>query len=47
MNQEKIVKSEEEWKRELTSEQYHVMRQKGTERVGTFAATDTNSKIRT
>ena len=28
----KINKSEEEWKRELTPEQYHVMREKGTER---------------
>jgi peptide-methionine (R)-S-oxide reductase len=28
----KITKSEEEWKRELTPEQYRVMREKGTER---------------
>jgi peptide-methionine (R)-S-oxide reductase len=28
----KIKKSEEEWKRELTPEQYRVMREKGTER---------------
>jgi peptide-methionine (R)-S-oxide reductase len=28
----KIQKSEEEWKKELTPEQYHVMREKGTER---------------
>lgn len=28
----KIMKSEEEWKKELTPEQYHIMREKGTER---------------
>jgi peptide-methionine (R)-S-oxide reductase len=32
---EKIQKSEEEWKKTLTPEQYHVMRQKGTERAFT------------
>ncbi|HZO91132.1 MAG TPA: peptide-methionine (R)-S-oxide reductase MsrB [Chthonomonadaceae bacterium] len=32
MSNEPIVKSEEEWKRELTPEQYHVLREKGTER---------------
>jgi peptide-methionine (R)-S-oxide reductase len=29
---EKVRKSEEEWRKELTPEQYHVMREKGTER---------------
>ena len=29
---EKINKSEEEWKKELSEEQYHVLREKGTER---------------
>jgi peptide-methionine (R)-S-oxide reductase len=28
---EKVVKSEEEWKKELDSKQYHVLREKGTE----------------
>jgi peptide-methionine (R)-S-oxide reductase len=32
MAKEKITKSEEEWKEELTPEQYHVLREKGTER---------------
>lgn len=27
----KIIKSEDEWKKELTPEQYHIARQKGTE----------------
>ena len=30
---EKIVKSEEEWKKVLTPDQYHVLRKKGTERA--------------
>ncbi len=29
---EKISKTDEEWKKKLTPEQYHVMREKGTER---------------
>ena len=32
---EKIHKTEEEWRAELTPEQFHVLREKGTERAGT------------
>ena len=31
----RIEKSEEEWKRDLSPEQYHILREKGTERAGT------------
>jgi peptide-methionine (R)-S-oxide reductase len=31
MNTKKMPQSEEEWKKNLTDEQYHIMRQKGTE----------------
>ncbi|MHB1006616.1 MAG: peptide-methionine (R)-S-oxide reductase MsrB [Chloroflexota bacterium] len=32
VTEEKVVKSEEEWRRELTPEQYRIMREKGTDR---------------
>lgn len=31
MSEQKIIKTEDEWKKELTPEEYHVMREKGTE----------------
>lgn len=34
MNENNIPKTEEEWKATLTPEQYHVMREKGTEAPG-------------
>jgi peptide-methionine (R)-S-oxide reductase len=37
---EKTIKSEDEWKKELTPEQYHVLRQKGTEHAFTGKYTD-------
>lgn len=35
MQQDAITKSDEEWRKTLTPEQYHVLREHGTERPGT------------
>lgn len=40
--QEKVTRSDEQWRRELTPMQYHVLREKGTERAFTGAYWDSH-----
>ena len=40
----KVIKTDAEWKKELTPEQYNVLREKGTEYAGTSPYTDLHDK---
>ncbi len=44
MDTNKVLKSDEDWKKELTPEQYHIMREKGTEVPFSGAYVDTKEK---
>jgi peptide-methionine (R)-S-oxide reductase len=41
---DKVIKTEEEWRQQLTEEQYHVTRKKGTERAFSGAYHDLHNK---
>jgi len=41
---DKIVKTDVEWKQQLTAMQFHVLREKGTERAGTGEYANTHEK---
>lgn len=43
-NDTRVQKTDEEWRRELTPEQYRVLRQHGTERAGTSPLNDEHRK---
>jgi peptide-methionine (R)-S-oxide reductase len=43
-NKREIDKSDDDWKKELTPEQYRIMREKGTERAFTGAYVDNHEK---
>jgi len=44
MENDKVVKTEEQWKKELSPEAYHVLREKGTEPAFTGEYTNTKEK---